>query len=146
MESIWHKTIQLPRFPQLDGDISTDVLIIGGGMAGLLCAYQLKKAGVDCVVAERKRIASGVTGDTTAKLTSQHGLIYHKLIRTYGVERAGLYLEANEAALSAYRALCSRIDCDFEEKPSYVYSLDNCRKLENELEALELLGYPAEFA
>ena len=75
MESIWHKTIQLPQFPQLDGDVSTDVLVIGGGMAGLLCAYQLKRAGVDCIVAERTRIASGVTANTTAKVTCQHGLI-----------------------------------------------------------------------
>ena len=116
MESIWHKTIQLPRFPQLDGDISTDVLIIGGGMAGLLCAYRLKKAGVDCVVAERKRIASGVTGDTTAKLTSQHGLIYSKLAKKGGLEAAKLYLQANEDALSEYRALCAEIPCDFEDQ------------------------------
>ena len=81
MESIWRESAQLPQYPQLEGDVSTDVLVIGGGMAGLLCAYQLKKAGVDCIVAERKRIASGVTGDTTAKLTSQHGLIYSKLAK-----------------------------------------------------------------
>ena len=96
MESIWHKTIQLPQFPQLKGDVSTDVLVIGGGMAGLLCAYQLKKAGVDCVVAERKRIASGITGNTTAKVTCQHGLIYSKLAKKGGLEAAKLYLQANE--------------------------------------------------
>lgn len=146
MDSIWTRTATLPAFECLQGDIKTDVLIIGGGMAGILCAHLLRQAGVDYALAEAETICGGITKNTTAKLTSQHGLIYHKLIRTYGVERAGLYLEANEAALSAYRALCSRIDCDFEEKPSYVYSLDNCRKLENELEALELLGYPAEFA
>ena len=69
MESIWRESAQLPQYPQLEGDVSTDVLVIGGGMAGLLCAYQLKKAGVSCIVAERKRIASGVTGNTTAKLS-----------------------------------------------------------------------------
>ena len=43
VESIWCKTVQLPQFPPLKGNVSTDVLVIGGGMAGLLRAYQLKK-------------------------------------------------------------------------------------------------------
>ena len=61
--------------------------------------------------------------NTTAKLTSQHGLIYHKLIQTFGVDRAQQYLSANEAALQKYRELCRHIDCDFEEKSAYVYAL-----------------------
>ena len=122
MESIWHKTIQLPQFPQLDGDVSTDVLVIGGGMAGLLCAYTLKQAGVPCVVAERKTIASGVTGCTTAKLTSQHGLIYSRIAKQFGPEAAEGYLQANEAALADLRALCREIPCDFTEQTHCVYS------------------------
>ena len=144
MESIWHKTIQLPQFPQLKGDVSTDVLIIGGGMAGLLCAYQLKKAGVDCIVAERTRIASGVTGNTTAKVTCQHGLIYSKLAKKGGLEAAGLYLQANEDALSEYRALCEHFPCDFEEQSHTVYSRQDLSILEDELSVLSRLNDPAE--
>ncbi|MCI7019209.1 MAG: FAD-dependent oxidoreductase [Clostridiales bacterium] len=144
MESIWCKTVQLPQFPPLKGNVSTDVLVIGGGMAGLLCAYKLKKAGVDCVVAERKRIASGVTGDTTAKLTSQHGLIYGKIAKKGGLEAAKLYLQANEEALSEYRALCAEIPCDFEEQSHTVYSRQNVAALEEELAVLSRLNYPAE--
>ena len=146
MESIWHKTIQLPQFPQLKGDVSTDVLVIGGGMAGLLCAYQLKKAGVDCVVAERKRIASGITGNTTAKVTCQHGLIYSKLAKKYGLEAAKLYLQANEEALSEYRRLCAENPCDFEEHSHTVYSRQDLHALEEELAVLSKLNYPAELA
>ena len=146
MESIWHKTIQLPQFPQLDGDVSTDVLVIGGGMAGLLCAYQLKKAGVDCVVAERKRIASGITGNTTAKVTCQHGLIYSKLAKKGGLEAAKLYLQANEEALSEYRRLCAENPCDFEEQSHTVYSRQDLHALEEELAVLSKLNYPAELA
>ena len=146
MESIWHKTVRLPQFPQLKGDKSTDVLVIGGGMAGLLCAYQLQKAGVDCVVVERKRIASGITGDTTAKLTSQHGLIYSKLAKKGGLEAARLYLQANEEALSEYRALCIEIPCDFEEQTHTVYSRQGVQELENELAVLSRLNCPAELA
>ena len=144
MESIWRESAQLPQYPQLEGDVSTDVLVIGGGMAGLLCAYQLKKAGVDCIVAERKRIASGVTGDTTAKLTSQHGLIYSKLAKKGGLEAAKLYLRANEEALSEYRALCVDISCDFSEQSHTVYSRQGVQNLEDELAVLSRLNYPAE--
>ena len=78
MDSIW-MNISLPSFPPLEGDRKTDVLIIGGGMAGLLCAYYLKKAGVDCLLIESDRVAQGVTGRTTAKVTVQHGLFAHTL-------------------------------------------------------------------
>lgn len=144
MESIWHESVRLPQFPRLEGEVSTDVLVIGGGMAGLMCAYQLKQAGVDCVVTERKRIASGVTGNTTAKLTSQHGLIYGKIAKQFGLEAAGLYLEANEDALSEYRALCREIPCNFEEQSHTVYSRQGVQALEAELAVLSRLGYPAE--
>ena len=144
MESIWHESVRLPQFPRLEGEVSTDVLIIGGGMAGLMCAYQLNQAGVDCVVTERKRIASGITGNTTAKLTSQHGLIYGKIGKQFGLEAAGLYLEANEDALSEYRALCREIPCNFEEQSHTVYSRQGVQALEAELAVLSRLGYPAE--
>ncbi len=144
MESIWQESVFLPQFPQLRGDVSTDVLVIGGGMAGLLCAYQLKRAGVGCIVAERTRIASGVTGNTTAKLTSQHGLIYSKLARKNGLEAAELYLRANEAALSEYRRLCHEIPCDFSEQSHTVYSRQDVTVLEEELAVLSRLNYPAE--
>ena len=145
MDSIWSRTAKLPRFEPLRADLKTDVLVVGGGMAGLLCAYQLSQAGADCALVEADRLCGGATKNTTAKLTSQHGLIYHKLIRRLGTERARLYLQANQAALERYRALCRNIDCDFEEKDALVYSLGDRRALDAELEALNRLGFPAEF-
>jgi len=144
MDSIWSKTADLPRSDPLDGDLKTDVLIVGGGMAGLLCAYWLTEAGADCTVVEADRLCGGTTKNTTAKLTSQHGLIYQKLIQEFGPEKARLYLEANQAALEKYRTLCRDMDCGFEEQDSYVYSVSDRRKLERELEALDRLGFPAE--
>ena len=90
MDSIWTKTTQLPQFEPLRSDLNTDILIIGGGMAGLLCAYKLAQTGVDYTLVEAGRICGGITKNTTAKITSQHGLIYDKLIREFGVERARL--------------------------------------------------------
>ena len=145
MKSIWQDT-HMPHFPPLWGDIHTDVLVIGGGMAGLLCACLLNRAGIRCAVAEAGTVAGGVTRNTTAKITFQHGLIYRKLLERLGPERAGWYLEANRQALETYRELCRDIDCDFSEQDSFVYSLANREALEDELSALVALGYPAEYA
>lgn len=145
MESLWEQTSAHSGFDPLDQDIKTDVLIIGGGMAGVLCAYMLHHSGISYVLAEAETVCSGITKNTTAKITSQHGLIYDKLIRKFGMERARQYLSANEAALHRYRDLCGDIDCGFEEKDSYVYSLDDRQKIEREIMALEKLGFQAEF-
>lgn len=143
MDSLWRKTVEMPRFDALERDVNTDVLIIGGGMTGVLCAHMLKQAGVDCILTEADRLCGGVTGDTTAKITAQHGLIYHKLLRRFGAEKAGLYLRANQEAVERYRQLCRRIDCEFQQQDNYVYSLGP-DKPERELEALQMLGAPAE--
>lgn len=145
MESIWTATASLPRFESLNGDIKTDVLIVGGGIAGVLCAYRLQQAGVNYALIEGERILNGITKNTTAKITSQHGLIYHKLLQKYGLEKAKGYLEANENAVKTYRKLCRNIDCDFEEKPSFVYAINKPKRIEKELEALERIGYQVKF-
>ena len=142
LNSIWAST-QLPHFPALEGDHKTDVLVIGGGMAGLLCAHRLTKAGIDVTVAEADRIYGGVTGKTTAKITSQHGLIYHKLLSQLGKEQAKLYLQAHEDAVKAYYILCKQIPCHFESQSAYVYAMNDRKALEQELHAFHLLGYPA---
>ena len=146
MESIWTETARLPQFPPLEGDVNTQVLVIGGGMAGLLCAHELGKAGIQCLVSEAKTIAGGITKNTTAKITAQHGLIYGKLLKRFGKERTGLYYRANQEALEAFRTLCEGMDCDFQEQAHYVYSQREPRILEEELAALEAIGHPAGLA
>ena len=145
MDSIWEKTARMPSFPSLEGDGKTDVLVIGGGIAGLLCAWRLRKAGADCMLIEADRLCGGTTGRTTAKITSQHGLVYHRLVRAFGPERARRFRQAQEAALDQFRTLCREIDCDFEEKDSFVYTPDRPGELEKELAALEKTGAPARF-
>lgn len=142
MNSLWAET-KLPRFSALQGDLHTDVLVIGGGMAGLLCAYGLQNAGVNVVLVEADRICGGVTSRTTAKITSQHGLIYAKRLHDLGSERSKLYLQANEEAVRQYAALCKQIPCHFESQSAYVYALHDRKALEQEIHALHRLGYPA---
>ena len=146
MDSIWTKDSLQVAFPKLPGSMKTDVLIIGGGMAGLLCAHVLKKAGVDCVLVEAKKICDGVTGDTTAKITIQHGLIYDKLIHKFGQEQAHMYLYAQQKAVREFARLCQNISSDYEKQDSYVYSLDNRAKIEKEIAALNALGCKAVFS
>lgn len=145
MYSIWSDTVNLPKFEPLKKDIKTDVLIIGGGIAGLLCAYMLEQANVNYVLVEANRICSGITKNTTAKITAQHGLIYADLIKRFGLEKAQMYLDANLDALNQYELLCNDIDCNFKSKNSYVYSLDNPEKLLEELVALDKLRFSAEY-
>lgn len=143
MKSVWQDT-SLPRFPQLEGDVKTDVLIIGGGIAGVLTAYFLQQKGVKYILVEKDRICGENTQNTTAKITVQHGLIYSRLFRSGGVYTAEKYLKANTAALNKYAELCRDIDCDFEIRDNFVYS-SNRSRLESEMQALLKIGYPAEF-
>lgn len=124
-------------------NIHTDVLIIGGGIAGILTAYFLDKNGVDYVLVEKDKICSGITGRTTAKITAQHGLIYQKLVKDIGVENAAKYLEINLKACDMYAGLCSEIECDYEVKNNYVYSMNDSKKLISEMEALRKMKYKA---
>lgn len=144
MRSLWKATASLPEFPELVGDVRTDVLIVGGGIAGILTAYLLHEKGVKYVLVEKGRICSGTTGNTTAKITFQHGLIYDKILKSDGTEAARKYLAANRAAFDKYAELCGKTDCDYEIKDNYVYSTDDRRKLEKEVEALEKIGYIAD--
>ena len=145
MDSVWTDMGKPNDFESLKGNINTDVLIIGGGMAGLLCAHRLKNMGIDCVLVESKGICNGITKNTTAKITLQHGLIYDKLIKSFGNEKALSYLEAQRKACDEFAKLAKKIDCDYEIKDSYVYSLKNREKIEKEVNALNRLGLNAKF-
>ncbi len=144
MGSLWRENAPRVQFGELKGNKSTDVLIVGGGIAGVLCAYMLKKAGVDCILLEAGRILRGVTQNTTAKITFCHSLIYDRLICTLGIEKAGLYLGAQKDAAEEYDRLCRDIDCDYEKKTSFVYSLSHRGRIEKEIDALYRLGVKAE--
>lgn len=146
VESIWSRSCQIEEREPLPGDIETEIAVIGAGMAGVLIGSALREAGHRVVLLEANRIASGQTRNTTAKITSQHGMIYHKLAETFGQEKAGQYAMAQETAIREYRRVIREreIDCDFEEADAFVYGSDE-ETLRAETEAAASLGLPASF-
>lgn len=143
--SLWHETCEMPRFPKLEGNKKTEVLIIGGGIAGILTAYFMEQQGIDYILVEKDRICHGTTGNTTAKITYQHGLIYDKLLKSGGVEKARGYYLANKAAFDKFAELAANADCGYEIKNNYVYSVNDPLKLEREHKAMDRIGLKAVF-
>lgn len=149
MKSIWQQDIDIQSRKALDRNIETQTVVIGAGMAGILIAHFLKKQGHEVIVVEAREIASGQTKNTTAKITSQHGLFYDKMIRNTGMEKARLYARANEQAIKQYEQLIreERIACQFEKLPSYLYSVQEEKKqlLKQEAKAATSLGIDARY-
>ena len=151
MNSFWLDSIEnKTKFNKLENDISTDVCIVGAGIFGLTCAYYLIKQGYNVVLLEKEKdIASKTTGHTTAKITSQHNLIYKYLIDSLGKSMAKKYLYANQDAIENIAKIIEKekIDCDFERQDSYVYTnnLDELEKIKLENEAVNSLGFKSEF-
>ena len=147
MESVWSDSCKLKKRKVLDKDIETDVLVIGAGIAGILTAYMLRENGKDVVLIDKDEVCSGNTKNTTAKITSQHDLIYDNLISEFGLDMAKQYAKANELAIDKYREIIKerKIDCEFEKHSAYVYSLNEIDKLKREVEAANKVGISAEF-
>lgn len=129
-------------YPALQQDQKTDVLIVGAGIAGILCAFQLNQAGVDCMIVDKGEPLGGVTKNTTAKITVQHALIYDRILKSYGLEKAQLYYQIYEKAVKEYKKMAETIPCDFEEKTAWVYHTQEDGKWEREIRAYEAIGIP----
>jgi glycine/D-amino acid oxidase-like deaminating enzyme/nitrite reductase/ring-hydroxylating ferredoxin subunit len=145
--SLWLDTTPGTNFPSFQSGLEVDVVIVGGGLAGLTAATLLKESGKTVIVLEAGRIVRGVTGNTTAKLTSLHTLIYDHLINHFGEAKARAYGEANQTAIEQIASWVQQkqIDCDFKRTEAYTYaeSADEADKIEAEVEAAQKLGLPA---
>jgi glycine/D-amino acid oxidase-like deaminating enzyme/nitrite reductase/ring-hydroxylating ferredoxin subunit len=136
--------------PELDGDVRADVAVIGGGIVGITTALLLTEAGARVVLLEADRLGHGVSGHTTAKVSSQHGLIYARLRSRFGAEAARTYGLANEAALKwiADRVRRDGIDCDFRRRVAFAYATSSRERArcEAEVRAAAAAGLPASLA
>ena len=137
--SLWLDTTPDTAYPPLAGEVSVDVAVLGGGITGLTAAVLLKRGGATVAVVEMDRVAAGVSGYTTAKVTSLHTLTYSTLVSKFGEAGARVYGEANEAAIARIAAFVEEdgIDCEFERQEAYTYtqSRSQVRKIQAEVEA-----------
>jgi glycine/D-amino acid oxidase-like deaminating enzyme/nitrite reductase/ring-hydroxylating ferredoxin subunit len=148
MSSFWLATgPPQPERPAFAGEVRADVAVLGGGIVGVTTALLLREAGARVVLLEADRIGHGVTGHTTAKVSSQHGMIYARLRSAFGADGARVYGEANEAALDwiARRVERDSIDCDFRRQPSFAYVTADRSQAEDEAAAAAEAGLPAHF-
>lgn len=146
MESLWHRDAAASPGRPLAGNLHTDAAVIGGGMAGVLIARALTRVGLRTAVLESRALGSGQTGNTTAKITAQQGMIYHRLIQQLGESSARLYAQASQEAVEEYRRLArTGLDCDFTDCPAYLYSQFQEFPLVREAAACRTLGLEASF-
>ncbi|WP_105615224.1 FAD-dependent oxidoreductase [Vallitalea okinawensis] len=147
--SYWITSTEETSYPALKEDLRVDALVIGGGIAGITSATLLSDAGLSIALIEANRICRGTTGHTTAKITSQHNLIYADLIKHLGFEKAEQYAIANQHAIRKIRQLVKQysIDCQLTNRNAYVYTdeLSNVCSIEKEVKAAQSLNLPADY-
>ncbi|ANX00940.1 FAD-dependent oxidoreductase [Thermoclostridium stercorarium] len=148
-QSYWLASTASTGYPSLDGNVSVDIAIVGAGITGILCAYLLHKENLSIAVIDAGKILNGTTGHTTAKITSQHGLIYDKLKNQMGAELAKQYADANEEAIKQIKDIIDlhKIDCDYSPQPAYIYTEneETVQKIEDELRTASGLGIKASY-
>jgi glycine/D-amino acid oxidase-like deaminating enzyme/nitrite reductase/ring-hydroxylating ferredoxin subunit len=145
MSSYWIASTQAARsYEPLRESTSATIAVVGGGITGLTTALLLKRAGIETVVLEADRLATGVTGHTTGKLTAGQGVRYSEVESRQGEETARIYADAQSAALDLVVALVDElgVDCDLERVSDYVFaeSPEDVEVLERELEASKRAG------
>lgn len=142
-------TSHAPNFPSLTNDTLVDVAIVGGGIAGITAGILLKRAGKNVALLEADQIATGVSGHTTAKVTSLHQLVYAQLIKSVGEERARIYANSNQTAIERVAKFVEeeKIDCDFSRTSAYTFAetTETLNDIHSEVEAAVKLGLPASF-
>ena len=140
--SIW-QNVKLKEYPSLNENQETEILVIGGGICGILCAYYLS-FNHQVMLVEAERIAGGRTGKTTAVITALQDVYYKDLIRQKGKQAAKDYLQANLDAIEAYEKLSFDFDFDFERVSSYKYFQEKDETLKKEMKCIQELGFPAQ--
>lgn len=147
--SYWIATTKDTDYPILDNDITVDVVIVGGGLAGITSAYFLKNEGLKVALIDADKIAKSTTGNTTAKITSQHNLIYEKIKKSMGDENVRQYADANETAIKTISDIITKenIACDFEWKDAYLYTHNekHVEKVQKETVAAKFAGIKADY-
>jgi glycine/D-amino acid oxidase-like deaminating enzyme/nitrite reductase/ring-hydroxylating ferredoxin subunit len=146
--SFWVATVEPIVFEKLQHEIDTDVLIVGGGIAGLTTAYCLLDEGLKVVVVEDGYIGSGESGRTSAHLSYALDDRFSEIGRLLGQQKARVAVESHMAAIQWIEStiMKEKIDCNFKRVPGYLFLSSNDKKesLEEEFEATKNIGLQTE--
>lgn len=147
--SYWLKTGHRAEYPKLEDDMEIEVAVVGAGIGGILTAYHLLKEGKKVALFERFRILNGTTGNTTAKLSAQHGLIYQTLIERYDADRAKLFYQANMDGINEIKKIAKELGLTdvVEDETVYVYTTDEAKldSFKKEKEIYDQLGIDGDY-
>ena len=150
MNSYWiNSEKNKEKYNKVEKNIETDICIIGGGITGISTAYYLTKENLKVTVLDMGKIGFQTTGNSTAKITSQHGLFYKDLKDSKGEDFARLYYDANEDAIKNIKKIVEKekIQCDLECQSAYVLAAnrEEVQKVKDEVEVVRGFGGHAEY-
>src|SRR4051812_3918573 len=147
--SLWMETTPDAGCPRLEQTLEVEVAVLGGGITGALCAWHLARDGAEVALLEANVVGGGVTGHTTAKLSSLHRLMYADLARSAGEDTARAHGRANQDGIDAIERLAGElgIECDFRRRDHVTYATDASERedVQAEAQAALRLGLPASF-
>ncbi len=118
MESIWEEDYKNKKLPSINEDMTTPVLIIGGGLAGLMCAYNFMKSGINFILVDSKKLARGVSIKTTAQVSIAHDSLYYEISKKFGKKKSIQYLKSQIEGLNLIKEIIKneKIKCDYKEE------------------------------
>jgi glycine/D-amino acid oxidase-like deaminating enzyme/nitrite reductase/ring-hydroxylating ferredoxin subunit len=146
LDPYWIQSASSLKFSKLDRNLSTDVLIIGGGITGITTAYLLLNEGKQVTLIEDGLLCSGETGRTTAHLTNILDFGYSEIARLHGQDRARLVLESHTEGINLIERIAQQeaIPCHFKRLDGYLLSArdEDKKYLEEEFTTLSEIQYP----
>lgn len=147
-KSYWHDGLKQPEYSSLKGTVSCGTAVVGGGITGMQTLNLLADFGVDCILLEADEIGSGTTEQTTAKITTAHGLKYAYIADNISIDAAKAYYEVNKMGMKHILSVINdnKIKYDLKKVPSYIYAEndDGHQAVKREHEILKKLNIKSE--